>query len=284
MAYNPQANLLNASISQDTQGIAPGITAAGNAFAGALQTYGQNKRADARRVEDRQWQQEDNQTAYARQDARDNKLFARQDAQHQQLRQEQLADYGMRKDDAMSEKAQKKQEEADAADGILAGQMALFGKYMTPETAAATQRMSPKAKMEFATAFAGYGAQRHREETAAEAAAALERQRQTPPAAWNVSVPGVPGVSIYGVENSAMGTYGNKTAGPTPEQLQRFGLLPKSATVNGVEYGTPPVPPPNRLIRMRDSNGKDILVDSVTGRPPAASKTAGSYYQKHNTP
>ena len=33
MAYNVQANLLDASISKDTQGIAPGITAAGNAIA-----------------------------------------------------------------------------------------------------------------------------------------------------------------------------------------------------------------------------------------------------------
>lgn len=273
MAYNPRADLLNASISQDTQGIAPGITAAGNAFAGALQTYGQNKRADANRMQDHQWQQEDQIANYARQDARDNKLFSRQDQLLAQQKSERDA-----------EKAQKKQEEADAADGILAGQMALFGKYMTPETAAATQRMSPKAKMEFAQAFAGYGAQRHREETAAEAAAALERQRQTPPAAWNVPVPGVPGVSIYGVENSAMGTYGNKTGGPTPEQLQQFNLLPKSATVNGVEYGMPAVPPPNKLIRMRDANGNDILVDSVTGKPPAASKTAAGYYQNQNPP
>jgi hypothetical protein len=39
MAYNPNPNLLNASINRDTQGLAPGIESAGKAIAGGIEQY-----------------------------------------------------------------------------------------------------------------------------------------------------------------------------------------------------------------------------------------------------
>lgn len=281
MNYSPRTDLFRTDIQPDTQGMAPGITAAGNAFAGALQNYGQNKRQDAQHKQLREEQLAD--YGMRRADRQEDMAM---------LREQNLADYSMRRGDAKEDKALErefqKQQEADAAAGVLEGVMRLYGPQIPQGLRDVTKNMSPKGQLEFAQQLGRFATQ----QKAAE-------QANTPPAPWSAAVPGHPDQYMFGVGKSALGkgggtapglevkttpsgeqiyTYGNDVVNPSNIYRQRPGPY---APGNGLEPLVPQAPPKEVFpVWREDANGVLRGIDRRTGAPiSAAPKTAKSYYE-----
>lgn len=79
MAYSVQ-DMYNPKVLPDTQGYGPGITAAGNAFSGALGTYAGWKRQDKTRAEDRAWSVEDREARFAQEEEMQGRRFGHDEA------------------------------------------------------------------------------------------------------------------------------------------------------------------------------------------------------------
>lgn len=256
--YNPNANLYNPRVGPDTQGLGPGIAAAGDAFAGALKTYGQNKRQDAVRAEDRQWQQQDHSQLREEQLADYGMRRGDMLSDRATLREQDLADYGMRRGDAKADKEEERNRELEdkiAHYGTTAGLYASQG-FADPDAIAWAATRPPK---EQAAAFEAIVGQ------------ASFKAQQTLKQQLNSQLSPLPQSDGYQMTGNGqlVPPAKPKVAPLTPEQLADFGLKPQEVKVGGVTYRAP-VPPKEVFPVLReDPNGNVKAYDRRTGAPLA---------------
>ncbi len=224
MAYNPQ-NMYNPAVRPDTQGIAPGIAAAGQAIAGGIEQFVSNhSAAKAAEVE-----MQTIQTMYPDAAAMiDGEKFA---AANLAGKQKML---GLAKGYVVDQAEKTKLMQKAALDqqeiGLRAQDIAQRGGYQNASIEQRRMEMMQNA----ANAAADNTRQERRvtlEEKRAAAEAAAEGQ---PPKTWSAPVPGLPGTTAYGAGKVVLGQQQPPPAQPSQQEIDKYNL-----TVVGYKDGHP---------------------------------------------
>lgn len=268
----------------DTQGLAPGISAAAGTISGAFKTWADWKRQDAVR--------------------KDEQAFTSQRDEARMQQEMMLADRRLQNESAMLDK--RLTGESSMLEKRLQGQMSMFGAQRDanredkaleraiveeqlrlanvgkaaflvqagydPGAVEAASKMDPKAAGQFLDSAMSQAGYRLKAQTESQAQLDLEegRRKAQPPSDPKMTmVPQADGtMSPYGVivdrgkVISGALPVGERSGGLTPEQAMALGLKPTEAVVGGVKYRTPSAGGNRPQMGM---DGKYYRFDAPTG-------------------
>lgn len=257
----------------DTQGLAPGISAAAGAISGAFKTWADWKRQDAVRKDEQAFTSQRDEARMQQEMMLADRRLQNESAMLDKQLEGEMAMFGAKRE------ANREDKEAERA--IVEEQLRLanVGKAAflvqagyDPGAVEAASKMDPKAAGQFldsAMSQAGYRLKAH---TEAQAQLDLEegRRKAQPPSDPKMTiVPQADGtMSPYGVivdrgkVISGALPVGERSGGLTPEQAMAWGLKPTEAVVGGVKYRTPSAGGNRPQMGM---DGKHYRFDAPTG-------------------
>lgn len=257
----------------DTQGLAPGITAAAGAISGAFKTWADWKRQDAVRKDEQAFTTQRDQARMEQEMTLADRRMANESAMLDKQLQGQMSMFGAQRDANREDKAKEREIVEEQLRLANVGKAAFLAQAGYPQEAVeAASKLPPKAAAQWLDSAMAQAGWKFKAQTETDAQLGLEAERRKAEGPANPQMLMVPGADgkdpIYGVVVdrgkviSGALPVGERSGGMTPEQAMQLGMKPSEATIGGVKFRTPSAGTARVHLGM---DGKYYRFDAPTG-------------------